>query len=105
MLTGLLPIGSVVSLRDVDAKVMVVGYLPKDPDHPETEHEYSGMFYPLGYRSADQILQFDMDAVTGIQFVGYQDREQMEFEEYILGLGEEDDDGEGIDTDQPEEEK
>lgn len=92
MLAGLLPIGSVVTLKDVELKVMVVGYMPKDLDNPEREHEYSGLFYPLGFRSVDQFVQFDMDQIIGIDYIGYQDREQMEFEEYILGLNDGDED-------------
>ena len=100
MLAGLLPIGSVVTLRDVELKVMVVGYMPKDLDNPEREHEYSGLFYPLGFRAIDQFVQFDMNQVISIDYIGYQDREQMEFEEYILGLNDGDEDEESDSSEQ-----
>lgn len=99
MLTGILPIGSVVTLQDVELKVMVVGYMPRNLDNPEEEHEYTGLFYPLGYRTADQFVQFDMEQVVSIDFIGYQDQEQMEFEEYILGLNDGDEDEEKQESD------
>lgn len=84
MFRGLLPVGSVVSLESVDAKIMVLGYMPMDLDHPENKYEYSGLVYPLGYQSADQIIMFNADKISAIHFLGLQDHEQMSFEEFLL---------------------
>ena len=90
MFSGILPIGSVVKLKNVEIKVMVVGYLPVSQDENAEEHEYSGIIYPLGYQHEDEIIQFDAVDVCGIEYLGLQDREQMSFEEYLISKMDED---------------
>lgn len=93
MIAGLLPIGTVVSLEGIKPKIMVIGYMPTEVGNPDNKHEYSGLLYPLGYRSADQIIQFDAKQICRIHFVGLQIEEQMEFEQYLMDLIEDTEEG------------
>lgn len=89
MFRGILPIGSVVKLTDIEVKVMIIGYMPVSADDSEDVHEYSGIVYPLGYQNDDQIIQFDSSSISGIEYIGLQDREQMTFEENLISMIEE----------------
>ncbi len=104
MISGMLPIGTVVSLADIVQKVMIVGFLPIDVNDPDVQHEYAGMAYPLGYRSADEIVQFDSDMITEIHFIGMINTEQMEFEQFVADkLAEEEEDEDDDSSDDEEE--
>lgn len=94
MFRGILPIGTVVSLKNAEPKVMIVGYMPQEVGHPENQHEYSGLIYPIGYQSADKILQFDGNQIEGVHYFGMVNEEQMRFEEYLVSHAELSEEGE-----------
>lgn len=75
----LLPIGSVVQLKDSTASVMIAGYLPMGPSRPGYVWDYSGFKFPLGYVRDDEIFCFDQDQIEAVHALGYQDSEQFSF--------------------------
>ncbi|MCC8026253.1 MAG: DUF4176 domain-containing protein [Clostridium sp.] len=75
----LLPIGTVVQLKESTARVMVAGYLALGPSRPGYVWDYSGFKYPLGYVKDDEVYCFDQDQIETVLALGYQDMEQFEF--------------------------
>lgn len=90
MLEGLLPIGSVVLLKDSTKKVMIAGVCQKSATNPEKIWDYTGVIYPEGYLSSDKMFMFNNEQIEQIYALGYQDAEQMAFknkvDEVIKGL-------------------
>ena len=81
MFTGLLPIGSVVLLKDSTKKVMITGFCQKEITEGAEERiwDYSGCIYPEGYLGPNQVYLFNGNQIERIFAVGYQDEEQFEF--------------------------
>ena len=81
MFTGLLPIGSVVLLKDSTKKVMITGFCQKEITEEAEEKiwDYAGCLYPEGYLGPNQVYLFNGDQIERIFAVGYQDEEQFEF--------------------------
>lgn len=75
----LLPIGTIVELAGSEAKVMIAGYCPIGSIRPGYVWDYSGFAFPLGYRSANEVIQFDREQISHIVAMGYQDEEQFDF--------------------------
>ena len=59
MLEGLLPIGSVVLLKESTKRVMIMGVCQRSTDNNETIWDYCGCFYPEGYLGSDKIFLFN----------------------------------------------
>lgn len=70
-----LPIGSVVQLAGMETLVMISGYLPVDPDHPNNLWDYSGFRFPLGFDGSNKILCFNSEQIATILAYGYRDLE------------------------------
>ncbi len=79
MFTGLLPIGSVVLLKNSTKKLMITGFAQVAADDPDKIYDYVGCVYPEGFLGPDQTFLFNSDQIASIFFVGYQDQEQMAF--------------------------
>ncbi|MGN1146652.1 MAG: DUF4176 domain-containing protein [Acetatifactor sp.] len=77
----LLPIGSVVLLKDSTKKVMVAGVCQRGANAPEKIWDYVGVVYPEGYLSADKMFLFDNQQIAQVYALGYQDAEQLAFKE------------------------
>ena len=74
----LLPIGSVVLLKDSTKRVMIVG-LKQKQDHEEKIWDYSGCLYPEGILDPDRLFLFDHSQIQTLFFIGFQDGEGMQF--------------------------
>lgn len=79
MFEGLLPIGSVVLLKESTKKVMIVGVCQRGAGDPEKIWDYSGVLFPEGYIDANKLFMFDNEQIDQVFALGYQDQEQMEF--------------------------
>lgn len=64
----LLPIGSVVALKDTDKALMIIGILPRNG---ETVRDYVGVLYPEGFISSDMFLVFDHKDIEVTLFRGF----------------------------------
>lgn len=80
MFEGLLPIGTVVLLKDSEKKIMITGVLQKQLDrNPEKIWDYTAVLYPEGTMGPDKSLLFDSSQIEKIYAIGYQDEEQFAF--------------------------
>jgi hypothetical protein len=80
MLEGLLPIGTVVLLKNSTKRVMIIGVLQQQlKEGAPIIWDYSACFYPEGYMGPDKTFLFNSDQIDRIFSIGYQDGEQFEF--------------------------
>ena len=79
MFEGILPIGSVVLLKDSTKKVMIMGFCQKEESDEENIWDYAGCLYPEGYLGSNQVYLFNGEQIERVYSVGYQDEEQFEF--------------------------
>lgn len=81
---GLLPIGTVVLLKNSTKRIMIIGVLQRQIKESESIiWDYSGCLYPEGYMGGDKNFLFNTDQIEKIFAIGYQDQEQFEFKEKI----------------------
>lgn len=76
---NILPIGTVVELKDIQAKIMIAGYGSVSEQNPNYTWDYSGFVFPLGYSGKETILSFDAVQIRNIVTYGFQDEEQLHF--------------------------
>jgi len=81
MFTGLLPIGSVVLLKNSTKKVMIIGLCQTEATDVNEEKvwDYAGCLFPEGYLNPDELYLFNGEQIESIYAFGYQDEEQFEF--------------------------
>lgn len=79
---GLLPIGSVVLLKESNKKLMIVGLCQKGASDGKL-WEYVGVVFPEGYLSSDKMFLFNGEQIEQLFAVGFQDTEQLVFKEKI----------------------
>ena len=75
---GLLPIGSVVLLKDGTKRLMIVGLKQKQANDAKI-WDYSGCLYPEGILDPDHLFLFDHEQIQTLFFIGFQDGEGMQF--------------------------
>ena len=75
---NLLPIGSVVVLKEGHKKLMIVGVMQSDADEPEKTYDYLGVFYPEGHLGKNFQYLFNHEDIDEIFFRGYEDEERKE---------------------------
>ena len=84
MFEGLLPIGTVVLLKNSKKRIMIIGVVQKQTkEGEEIIWDYSACFYPEGYMGPDKTFLFNSDQIERIFAVGYQDQEQFMFKEKV----------------------
>lgn len=89
MFDKLLPIGSVVLLREGIKKLMIIGIKPMKEDEPEKVFDYIGVLFPEGYLSSDYNFLFNHEDINDVVFVGYNNPERKTFIEYLDKIFEE----------------
>ena len=75
----LLPVGSIVRLKDGETRLMISGILQRDANNPEVEYDYVGILYPEGHVGADFQYLFNQDDIEEIFFEGFHDEERDDF--------------------------
>lgn len=78
----LLPVGSVVLLKDATRKVIVIGYAAVENGKKEI-WDYIGCAYPIGVVSSDSNLLFNREQIKEVVLSGYSDDEGEEFRRMI----------------------
>ena len=78
---GLLPVGSVVLLKNGSHKVMIIGYCQKLVSGKEQIFDYVACLFPEGFISADKNYLFNQEQVDKVYHVGYQTDGQFAFAE------------------------
>lgn len=79
MWNELLPIGSVVLLKESEKRLMVMGFCQAKPEDTSVVYDYCGCLYPEGYMDADNIYLFNHEQVEQVYSIGYIDEEQLAF--------------------------
>ena len=82
MTNTLLPIGSVVLLKDARRRLMICGRIQTDVA-TGTTYDYSACLYPEGIVNSDQLYLFNNGDILKIFFVGFQDAEELEFKQFL----------------------
>ena len=73
-ISGLLPVGSVVSLKNADnLKMMVCGYCARKAGENGHLYDYTGCVYPVGVIQSDQMFMFNQPQIAAVHHVGYLD--------------------------------
>ena len=81
-ITEVLPLGTVVLLKDATRYVVVIGY--SMIEHGEKKvWDYLGCPYPVGVVSSDSNLLFDKEQIDKIVHRGFSDEEGEEFRNQI----------------------
>ena len=83
VIENILPIGSVVQLKDIDVRILISGYCSVTEDKPTYTWDYSGFVFPLGYSGADSVISFDTSQIERVVTYGFQDEEQMRYIEAL----------------------
>lgn len=71
----ILPIGSVVKLRNSDQLIMIFGYLQKSSAMPDQIVDYVGVPYPSGNINLLTQYGFQMTDITEVIFEGYRNEQ------------------------------
>lgn len=88
MYKDLLPIGSIVLLKDAKRKLMINGRIVTKSGEDEI-YDYTGVIYPVGVTGSEDMYFFNRDAIDTVFFIGYQDKEELDFRSNVLDtLGE-----------------
>lgn len=88
MYKDLLPIGSIVLLKGGERKLMICGRIVSGGENDEI-FDYVGCIYPEGVIDSSNMLFFNRDTIKEKYFIGFQDKEEMDFREKFLDqLGE-----------------
>lgn len=85
----LLPIGTVVELKNSTIPVMIAGYLSVSKGTPEKIWDYSGFIFPIGYASDDEIYSFDHEQIDAVIAYGYKDIQEEQFVKQVAAAKEE----------------
>lgn len=75
----LLPIGSIVLLKEGEKKLMVVGIMQLEADGDGKEYDYLGVLYPEGHIGDGFQYLFNHEDIKNVFFRGYEDSERRDF--------------------------
>lgn len=75
----LLPIGSIVLLKEGEKKLMVVGIMQSEADGDGKEYDYLGVLYPEGHIGDGFQYLFNHEDIKNVVFRGYEDSERIDF--------------------------
>lgn len=78
----LLPIGSVIWLREAKKPLMIFGVKQSNMDTDE-EYDYIGVLYPEGNMGAETQFLFQHKDIERVVFRGYEDESRTEFLEQL----------------------
>ena len=74
----LLPLGSVVRLKNGKELMMIQGFVPNDLRKKDTYYDYEGNIFVTG-RQGDIVYMFNEEDIAEVLFIGYQTPESIEF--------------------------
>lgn len=74
---NLLPIGTVVQLKDAEKRLMIIGILQDNGDG--NIYDYMGCPYPEGVIDMESMFLFNHQDLENISFIGFDDIERQSF--------------------------
>ncbi|MGG2066743.1 MULTISPECIES: DUF4176 domain-containing protein [unclassified Bacillus (in: firmicutes)] len=80
----LLPIGSVVKLKDVEPIIMIIGRMVVSAD--KRDFDYVGVPYPIGYLGDEKVLCFNHDRIVEEMHRGYMNESELVLREKLLEM-------------------
>ena len=80
---NILPIGTVIQLKEIDVRIMICGYCSEQAEYPNYVWDYAGFLFPIGYTSKKMIVSFDAEQIQQIITYGFQDEEQIKYMEEL----------------------
>lgn len=75
----LLPIGTIVLLKDGEKKLMINGIMQTDTGGTQKNYDYMGVLYPEGHIGEGFQYLFNHEDINEIIFHGFEDTERDEF--------------------------
>lgn len=82
----LLPIGSIVLLKDGEKRLMINGIMQSDAGDTGKDYDYMGILYPEGHIGEGFQYLFNHEDINEIIFRGFEDAERVEFLEKLANL-------------------
>lgn len=82
----LLPIGSIVLLKDGEKKLMINGIMQNDAGGTGENYDYLGVLYPEGHIGEGFQYLFNHEDINEIIFRGFEDAERIEFLKKLASL-------------------
>lgn len=82
----LLPIGSIVLLKDGEKRLMINGIMQNDAGGTGKNYDYMGVLYPEGHIGEGFQYLFNHEDINEIIFRGYEDIERSEFLDKLAKL-------------------
>lgn len=82
----LLPIGSIVLLKDGEKRLMINGIMQTDTGGTKKNYDYMGVLYPEGHIGEGFQYLFNHEDINEIIFRGFEDAERVEFLEKLANL-------------------
>lgn len=81
----LLPIGSVVKLKNGQKRLMITGFLQMEQDEKGQKNiwDYSGCLYPEGMLTSETNYVFNHSQIEEVHFIGLVDEEEEEFKKKL----------------------
>lgn len=79
MIKDLLPIGSVVLLKDGEKRVMIFGVKQANQEEGDEEYDYIAVLYPEGNIGMEFQYLFNHEDIQEVYFRGYEDGERKDF--------------------------
>lgn len=76
-----LPLGSVVTLKDAEKKIMIIG---RSQICKGVRYDYSGCLFPEGYLGKDSLYVFNNKDVEVLYYVGMQNEEEFLFRKALV---------------------
>ncbi len=81
-----LPLGTVVLLQNGTKRIMINGFCTMDANNKDKVYDYSGVLFPEGALSSDQILLFDHNQIVRVDHLGLIDAEEISFKQKLAQL-------------------
>lgn len=81
----LLPIGSVIWLKEAERPLMIFGIKQSDLDKGD-EYDYIGVLYPEGNMGTETQFLFQHEDIERVEFVGYQSPAREKFIEKLANF-------------------
>lgn len=79
-INDLLPIGTVVSLKGAEKRLMIFGIKQISASEKENiEFDYAGVLYPEGNLGENMTFLFNHEDIDLVHFIGYADAERQVF--------------------------
>lgn len=73
---NLFPIGTVVTLKEGEKSLMIIGLLPQSG---EQKFDYMSVLYPEGYLNEEYVYFFNQEDIADVEYLGYMNAEYQVF--------------------------